>query len=173
MNNRHLPRTLLAILLIIAAAALWLTRDQRQINGNLNRLRKLVSKSQEEKAIGGLIRAKEISSCFATPVNVALGAPWPDFTDRDTLAATVHHGRSMAQTIQVTIRNRTLNFGPDRQSATMDLAAEAVVTASSETIRDVREYRLRWVKDQGKWLISRVEFKETIRRPGGLGGADF
>jgi hypothetical protein len=173
MNKRQLLWTVLAGLLILAAAALWFTRDQRQINGNLKRLQKLVSKTEEEKTIGGLIRAKEIAGFFAVPMNVALGAPWPDFADRNDLAAAVHYARSMVRTLDVTIRNKTLKIGPDRQSATMDLAAEAVVSIGGQTDRDIRELRVIWLNQQGRWLISRVELKETIRRPQGLGGGDF
>jgi hypothetical protein len=173
MNKRHLLKTILAILLIIAAAAAWLTRDLRQINGNLNRVQKLVSKSGDEKTIGGLIRAKEIAGYFAAPMDVALGEPWPAFEDRNELAAAVHYARGMMQTIKVTIRNKTLDISPDRMSATMVFAAEAVLTVGGRTDRDIRELRLIWVKQQGKWLISKVELKETIRRPQGLGGTDF
>lgn len=173
MNKRQLLRTLFAILLIIATAAAWFTRDQRQINGNLNRLQKLVSKSEDEKTIGGLLRAKEIAGYFSAPMDVALGAPWPAFTDRNELASAVHYARSMVQAIQVIIRNKTLDISPDRKSATMVFAAEAVVTVGSQTDRDIRELRLIWVKQQGEWLISKVELKETIRRPQGLGGTFF
>ena len=173
MNKRQLLRNGLLILLIIGATAAWLTRDQRQINGNLDRLQKLVSKSEDEKSLGGLIRAKEIAGFFAAPMDVALGAPWPAFEDRNDLAAAVHHARGMAQAIKVIIRNRTLSISPDRESAAMVLAAEAVVTIGSQTDMDIRELRLTWIKQQGKWLISKVELMETIRRPQGLEGAYF
>ena len=171
MNKRDFLRTLFAISLIIAAAAAWLTRDQRQINGNLKRLQKLISKSEEEKTLGGMIRAKEVAGYFSAPMDVALGAPWPAFEDRNELAAAVHYARGMVQAIKVIIRNKTLNIGPDRKSATMVFAAEAVVTVGGQVDRDIRELRLIWVKQQGKWLISKVELKETIRRPQGLEGA--
>ena len=173
MNKRNLLSTFLAILLIIAGAAAWLTRDQRQINGNLNRLQKLVSKSGEEKPVGGLIRAREIAGYFASPTDVALGAPWPAFEDRRELAGAVHHARSMVQEIKVIIRNKTLDIAPDRESATMVFAAEALVTVGGQTDRDIRELRLIWIKQQEKWVISKVELKETIRRPQGLGSTYF
>jgi hypothetical protein len=168
MSTRQLLRSSLAILLIIAAAAAWLARDQLQINWNLGRLRKLVAKSEDEKTIAGMIRARQIAGYFSMPMDVALGAPWPAFTDRDELATSVHYARSMAQTIKVTIRNKTLDVSADRKSATMVLAAEAVVTVGGQTDRDIRELRMTWEKQQGKWLISRVDLKETIRRPQGL-----
>ena len=173
MNTRAILKAGLAVLLIIAAAAAWFTRDQRQINRNLHRLQQLVSKSAEEKTIGGLIRAKEITGYFAVPVNVELGPPFPGFSDRNELAAAIHHARSMTREIKVTIRNKTLDIAPDRVSAKMALAAEAVVTMGGQTDRDIREFRLTWVKEQGKWLISKVELKETIRRPQGLGDSYF
>lgn len=174
MNKPHLlKKTSLAILLIIATTAVWLTRDQRQLNGTLKRLQKLVSKSEEEKTAGGLSRAKEIAGYFTASIDVALGSPWPAFEDRNDLVAAIRHARSMVQAIQVTIRNKTLDINPDRKSATMVFAAEVVVSASGQTDRDIRELCLHWVKPQGKWLISRVELKETIRRPQGLGGTDF
>ena len=173
MNKRRLLWILLSVLVIAAGVAEWLTRDQRQINSNLKQLQKLVSKAGEEKAIGGLIRAKEIAGHFAVPMNVSLGSPWPEFTDRNELAAAAHHARSMVQTLQVTIRNKTLNIAPGRQTASMDLAAEAVATIGGHTERDIRELRLIWIKQQGQWLVSRVELKETIRRPEGLGGSAF
>lgn len=173
MNKRQLLKTILGILLIVAAAAAWLTRDQRQINGNLKQLQKLVSKSQEEKTLRGMVRAKEIAGFFAAPMDVALGAPWPSFEDGNELAAAVHYARGMAQTIQVIIRNKTLDISPDRESATMILAAEVVVTIGGQTDRDIRELRVIWAKQQEKWLISKVELKETIRRPQGLEGTYF
>jgi hypothetical protein len=169
MNTRQLLSAGVAALLVVAASAAWLTRDQRQINGNLNQLRKLISKSEEEKGLGGLIRAKEITGYFTASMDVNLGTPWPDFKDRDELATAIHHALSMAQTIKVIIRNKTLDFSPDRKSAMMVIATEAVVTFGGQTDRDVRELRLIWVKQQGKWLISKVERKETIHRPPGLG----
>jgi hypothetical protein len=173
MNTRSMLKAGLAALLIIAAVAAWLTRDQRQINRNLDRLRKLVSKSAEEKTIGGLIRAKEITGYFAVPVDVELGPPFPGFNDRNELAAAIHHARSMTKEIEVTIRNKTLDIGANHTSARMALAAEALVTIGSQTDRDIREFRLTWVKQQGKWLISKVELTETIRRPQGLGNSYF
>jgi hypothetical protein len=173
MNTKSMLRGLVAILAVIAIAAAWLTRDQRQINGNLHRLQKLVSKSEEEKTVGGLIRANEIAGYFASPMNVALGTPWPAFEDRRELASAVHYARSMAQAIKVTIRNKTLEIAPDRESATMVFAAEALVTAGGQTDRDIRELRLIWIRQQEKWVISKVELKETIRRPQGLGETYF
>lgn len=173
MSNPRWLKVILAILLIIAATTAWLTRDQRQINGTLKRLQELVSKSEEEKTVGGLVRAKEIADCFTVPMVVTLGAPWPDFTNRRDLATAVHHARSMVQTIEVIIRNKTLDISPDRKSATMVIAAEVVVCVGGQTDRDIRELRLLWVKPQGNWLISSVELKETIRRPQGLGGTVF
>ena len=55
----------------------------------------------------------------------------------------------------------------------MDLAAEAVATIGGRTERDIRELRFIWIKQQGRWLVSRVELKETIRRPEGLGESVF
>ena len=173
MNLKPWMKYALAALFVIGGIGAWFTRDLRQIHGNLDRLRDLVSKSSDEQAIGGLIRAKEISGCFAVPMTVELGAPWPTFSDRDELAAAVHHARGMAKEIKVNIRNKTLKIAADRTTATMDLAAEAEVTMGRQSERDIREFRLQWVKQNGKWLIAKVEGRNTIRRPPGLGDSGY
>jgi hypothetical protein len=162
-----------AAALVIAVAALWLTRDQRQINGNLNRLRKLVSKSEDEKTLGELIRAKEITGYFAAPVDVKLGAPGLNFKDPDELAVAIHYARNLAKTIQINIRNKRLTINPARTSAMMTMAVDVIVTLDGQTNQDAQELCLIWVKQQGQWLISKVESTETIRRPPGLGNMFF
>jgi hypothetical protein len=162
----------LAILLAAAVFLIWhwRTRDQREINRNLSRLQSLVAKSQEEGPITGLARAQALMRLFTPDAEVNLGVPLPLISDREELAAIVQQARASADRIQAVIRDRKLTIASNRQSAIMELTAEGIVTVHGREDRDIREFRLRWTRQEGIWLIAKVELTESIKRPPGMEG---
>jgi hypothetical protein len=168
MDIRRLIRLGAVAVLVIGTVMIWLNRNEWAIQHNLSRLRRLVEKSENESALTTAVRAREISLFFTAQVNVSLGAPLPKLDSREEVAAIALHVRSTADTIQLKIRDRRLTLAPSGTSATMSLTAEGIVRMGGQTDRDIREFRLDWIKRDGRWLISGLGSDESIRRPASL-----
>ena len=167
-----LPRRLLqataAIVVLGVAAYAWATRDVRQINGRLDRIARLTSKKTGESALTGLTRVREIMACFSSNLVVDLGAPWPRAAERDGLAAAIHHARSSVETLDVTVRDRSTTVQKDRARAVTVATVEASADYRGSKDRDVRTFRIHWIKARGGWVIERVEAADSIQPPPGL-----
>lgn len=144
------------------------TRDLRQIHGRLSRIARLVSKQQDESALTGLMRAREIMTCFSSNVVVDLGSPWQKVVESGELTAVIHHTRSSSQSIDVTVRDRTTTLERARGMAVTVATVEASFGYRGSTDRDVRVFRIFWIKNQAGWVIERVEAADSIQPPPGL-----
>lgn len=170
---RRLAPYVLGLALAVFLVYHWVTRDQREINRNLSRLRSLVEKSGNEGPITGLARVQEIVRFFTPNAEIALGPPVSSALDRDELAVVVHQARSSVEKIRAIVRDRKLSIDRGRRSATMELTAEGIITSHGREERDIREFRLSWTRQDGRWRIAKVELAGTIRRPPGLGGLEL
>ena len=160
----------LAVVLLGAGIVAYMiaTHDLRQINGKLNRIARLVSKRPGEGPLTGLTRAREIMTCFSSNVVVDLGSPWQKVAEREELTAVIHHTRSSAESIDVTVRDRNTSVQRTNHTAVTVTTVEAAVGYRGSVDRDVRIFRIFWVKDRAGWVIERVEAADSIRPPPGL-----
>jgi hypothetical protein len=164
-------RAILAGLALVAAVAFVQVRahrDEWAINRRLSRLCRLVEKAPDEGPLMTAARAREISLFFTRDLDLDFGAPLPSLRTRDEVAAAAHHARSSADSIEVKLRDRELSLDAARTSATMRLTAEAAVTAHGQVDRDIREFRLNWIKQDGEWLLQGLGADDSIRRPASL-----
>ena len=165
---RRLLQATAAIVVLGVAAYAWATRDVRQINGRLDRIARLTSKKTGESALTGLTRVREIMTCFSSNVVVDLGSPWQKVAEREELTAVIHHTRSSAESIDVTVRDRNTSVQRTNHTAVTVTTVEAAVGYRGAVDRDVRIFRIFWVKDRAGWVIERVEAADSIRPPPGL-----
>ena len=56
-------------------------------------------------------------------------------------------------------------MAPDRQTAEVRLAASARLKAAGQGDRVRRLFNVDWIKEEGEWLIMRVEPFEPIQKP--------
>ena len=165
---RRLLQLTAALVLTGLMVYAWATRDMRQINGRLDRIARLASKKKDESALTGLTRVREIMTCFSTNLVVDLGAPWPRAAERDGLAAAIHHARSSIETLDVAVRDRNTTVQKDRARAVTVATVEAAADYRGNRDRDVRTFRIHWIKARGGWVIERVEAADSIQPPPGL-----
>lgn len=154
-----------AVLLVGLLIVFWRGRDARAIHRRLDELRELVSKDGEEKPLAQLAQTREVIEYFTPDAPIIVGSPLPALQGRQEIAALFHQARAVFRTIDVKIRDRALQIAADKLGATMDMTAEVVAEGLGETVREVREIRTNWVKQDGDWLISEVSNVETIRKP--------
>ena len=107
-------------------------------------------------------------TCFSSNVVVDLGSPWQKVAEREELTAVIHHTRSSAESIDVTVRDRNTSVQRTNHTAVTVTTVEAAVGYRGAVDRDVRIFRIFWVKDRAGWVIERVEAADSIRPPPGL-----
>ncbi len=171
--NPSVRRRLAIALAAVAAVALltaWLHWDQWRIQRRLNRFVTLVSKQEDESPLVTMARTPEIVGFFADRPQIDLGAPINAVADRDELSAIVYQVRSTVERLKITIQDRRLSV-KSGGTAVMNLTAEADFTLGGQADRDVREFEVNWVKQDGRWLMSGAKVTSSIRAPDSLKGA--
>lgn len=155
---------LVAIALVYAALA-WHNRDVNRISRRMESLRAAVSKAPQEPPLAAMVKAKEISVFFTEFAPVNAGWPILPLNGREEIAIAAHQLRSNMTEIKVLIRDKAIHLDKDRRHATAEVVIEGFFTCGGETEKEMRDFRLAWVKEDGKWLIASVEPLQTIRRP--------
>lgn len=162
-------RSVWMILLILAvlgyAGSSWRNIDVNRISRKVERLRAALTKTSDEPPLQARTRAREITGFFAPQATVILGDDVPLFSDQEELTAATYSVRTSVDEISVKVHDKSIRLSEDRQTAWMEVTAEALVSYRGKLERKVRSFRLEWVKQNGNWLIRRVEPLEIIRRP--------
>jgi hypothetical protein len=173
---RLVPDVRRVVVLSLVAAGIavlawgWATRDQREINSRLARIQRLISKQPDESALSGLARAQEVMRYFSARPRIGLGPPMSTIEDRQELAVLILQVRSSVTSLKVSVRDKVLDLAPDHLTATMDLTADGTVTYERRTERDIREFELKWIKQDGHWVVEQARVTSTIQRPSVLQG---
>jgi hypothetical protein len=156
---------LLTVAVVLYTGLSWRNRDANRIRRRMERLCVAFNKAPGESALASLRRAQEIAGAFTAKPSVRLGPYLPDLFNREDLAVAIHHARTILDEIHTSIRDKTIVMAADRQSATTDLAVEGVYVYRNDWDRQVTEFRLEWVKQNGQWLIQSAEPLEVIKPP--------
>ena len=154
-----------AMALAVAGFWWWHGRDERAIRRSISTLAGLLSKTSEESDIAAMVRTKKIIGFFATPLDLRLGAPFHEITERDEGILAIHQVRASVKSLRVIVRDAALSVADNRTSASASVAVEGVVVVQNEPTHEIREFELDWVKRDGDWLIAKVNVTETIRPP--------
>lgn len=159
MRNRPAIVFTLACLAAVLAGGfffLWRDTDEQAIERQLNRLVQVAEKQEDEAPFYTLSQSREIMGFIAEDPEVHFGPPLPVLTDRSELGAAIAQVRQTLQTLLIRVVDRQITLAEDRQSAEMEVEAEATVSLQSEGGRDRRRFAVEWVKVDGEWLIRRV-----------------
>lgn len=165
MRKILLAAVALALIVGTIAGIAVLRSDSRKINRKLAYLQGLVSKTQDESDFVSLARAREIALHFTVTPYVRLSGYLPVISHRRELQPVLYQYRSNLDTVSVDVYDKTLEISPDRQAATMELTAKGTARRGGETRTDVQQVQIKWVKQDGEWLVNRVEFVSSIVHP--------
>jgi len=144
----------------------WWVSPERQIDRNIKRIQKLVSKAPGESNLVALAKARGISEMFAD--SFEFRAEGFDFytRDRQRLAAGVHRYRSLSQAIAMHVRDRELTVDTEHRRATCYLRVDFVTKARDITGREAYRFQIDWVEQGDDWKIDYVELLEILEEPG-------
>ncbi len=154
---------LLAAALYFGARYLWLEDDERVIHGKVDRLVELAGKDGEETVFVGIGRARDIADHFAEEFWLDLGRPFPSGrSSRDELTGAVAQARGNVNELRLRVSDRDLEIEEGGERAVMKLTGHGHLTARSEQGRDARRFRIEWVKEEGEWVIEKVELLDSL-----------
>ena len=152
--------------------ALWIgnqwSSDRRRIERQLGKLQDLIEKTGKESALVAANKAREVGLLLTREFELHLEPYAGVVTDRARLSQVVLGYRNSAASIGLEFRDRDLGLDPDLGIG--DMTTVAVVTGSlgGDRYRERYRLRLRWIEEEGEWLIQRVDLLEVLEGPRGL-----
>jgi hypothetical protein len=163
-----------SIRIIIAAAVIalgiWLwtvlfPSPEKVIRSRLNDLAETISFKGGEGTISKVYHAQKVPDFFTT--NVIITAEVPGYgtqtmEGRENLAQAALLSRQKLQSLKVEFVGINITLAPDKQSATANLTAKITTSQSSDFNPQELNFMLR--KEDGKWLIYRVETVNTLTK---------
>lgn len=169
-SNARRALLLLALLAAAWLAHAWLNSDRRQIERRLSRLQDLVDKRPGESSLAGLNKARQITELFAPELHFRATPYRFEASDRQSLAAGIHHYRSLADRLTMRVTASELAIDRDLGRATMFLTAEFSGRFTGGGEREAYRFQVNWVDGESGWRIDYVDLLEILAaRPGGFG----
>lgn len=165
MKKKSILIAVTAALLVLLGGGyffFWSDEDEKIINRNLDRIVELTEKEGNEAIFVTIGQSREILRYIASQPEVDLGAPLPVITDRSELEGVIIQIRQNLQSLRIRIVRNELTIADDRQTARMELEAEGDAAYSGEAGGERRKFSIRWVKEDGDWLV------QTVRHEGPL-----
>ena len=170
-------RIVLPVLLALGVAVyfgyyyLWLEDDERIILGKIDTLVELASKEGDETVFVGVSRARDIADHFTDEFYLDMGRPIPrGRSNRDELTAGIAQARGQIASLRLRVSDRDLVLDEGGERATMELTGRGRLDHQGGRGEEARRFRVEWVKEDGEWLIERVELLEVLGPDAGGGG---
>lgn len=147
---------------ILLAWKFWPAGDiVRQLDRKMDELVRLASRSGSETNFVEIGVARDIQSYFAREVELVFGPPIGTVQARDEILSGILAARRMASEISVSWSQRTADVASDGQSVDYEVTITVSAQQGGETRRDRRKFKIHWVREEGDWLIQRVELQEV------------
>ena len=146
----------------LAAAGVWLVRtiwpdDAGHIRRQLSRLAEAVTFDQNPGPLGSVARGRQVAQAFTTTARVGLVfGGLGQVEGQDAIAALAAQACQLVTSVRVTFPDAQIAVSGD--TATVEATGVASgTTRSGESFREIREFRMRCVREQGDWRIASVE----------------
>ena len=154
------------LFLLLAGATLYLrSNPEREIRKRLDALAEETSKPPPEGVVGIARSAQALLDFFTPEARIDAGSPFEVLENRrefvNTYVALRHHIKNM----NIDLQNPVIVLGPDRRTASASLTAIATGRYHGERLKEVREFELALVKDDGRWRLHRVTLIDAITAP--------
>ena len=158
----------IVLLAALAALGVWLwtvlfPSPEKVVRRRLTELARTVSSSANESDLTRLAAARSVAGFFAATVELNVDLPelgQHNSMDREEITQLALMGRSRAGGLRVKFPDINITVAPDKQSAMADLTVEANVSGEHDPI--VQEMKFTFRKNDGQWLITRIETVRTL-----------
>ena len=146
----------------LAVAGVWLVRtiwpdDAGHIRRQLSRIAKAVTFDQTPGLLGSVARGRQAAQVFTTTARVGLTfGGLGRMEGQDAIAALAAQACQLVTSVRVTFPDAQVAVSGD--TATVEATGVAAgTTRSGESFREIREFRMRCVRDHGDWRLASVE----------------
>jgi acyl CoA:acetate/3-ketoacid CoA transferase alpha subunit len=158
----------IVLLAALAALGIWLwtvlfPSPEKVVRRRLTELARTVSSSANESDLTRLAAARSVAGFFAATVELNVDLPelgQHNSMDREEITQLALMGRSRAGGLRVKFPDINITVAPDQQSVVADLTVEANVSGEHDPI--VQEMKFTFRKNDGQWLITRIETVRTL-----------
>ena len=138
-----------------------ITSDETKIKKKLSLLEHTASKDKDDGALALLSKVDNLNKLFTDDCHIKLKPPIRTVRTRSSLSAHLTAAFRMVKYIKVSFHD--INVTVDAESNT----AETVLTATAEGVEAegiyAREVVMKWVKQEGTWLITSIEEHSPLR----------
>ena len=139
--------------------------DERVIQKRLKKLADTVEVHGPESPVTAGLKARTVASYFTPDARLATTVASPSVQGRSEVASTVLAVRRQLDRMTLKLDHPTLTVSPDRRTARVRLGVTALVAGSMGREQVRRLFILKWIRQDGQWLIQQVEPYDTITRP--------
>ncbi len=146
----------------LVLAGLWLARtlwpdDAGLIRRQLSRLAEAVTFDQTPGLLGSVARGRQAAQVFTATARVGISfGGLGQVEGQDAIAALAAQACQLVTSVRVSFPDTQVSVSGE--SATVEATGVASgTTRSGESFREIREFRMLYVRDRGDWLIASVE----------------
>ena len=146
----------------LIAGVVWLARtiwpdDAGHIRRHLSRLAQAVTFDQNPGLLGSVARGRQAAREFTAAARVKLDfGGLGQVEGQDAIAALAAQACQLAASVRVTFPDARVAVAGDSASVEATGMADGLA-CSGEAFREIREFRMRCVREQGDWRIASVE----------------
>ena len=154
-----------AVLALLWVRREWFPPPEIAIKKRLLAMASLASFSPNQAPLARLANASKLVDFFARDIEIRLAEAPPGLgrlSGRDNLREIILGARGQAQKMSVRFPDVLVTLNPDGDSALADLTA--VVDVNTEANAMIQELRFTLRKEEGAWLVSRVESVKALDR---------
>ncbi|MCX6997265.1 MAG: hypothetical protein NTV49_09290 [Kiritimatiellaeota bacterium] len=119
----------------------------------------------ETNPVALALRVRRLLGFFAQQPLLQPGEPCPVIQNREDLTAVAGQALLAADAIRVRVLDREFTWTKPRTEARLRLAVDVRVQLGNETSQQLRVYDIDWLREEGRWVISRAHGTDSIRRP--------
>jgi hypothetical protein len=134
--------------------------QEHLIRKRLAEVAQLASFSSRESPLVKLANAQQLANFCTSNAQISVDIPgrMQTFDGREEISQAALGARAVVSSVQVEFVDVNVTFGPDKQSAIVQLTAKGKVQGDQL----VQELKFTFKKVEGKWLIERVETVKTL-----------
>lgn len=153
-----------AILLAVPLAYLALSGgDERAVRRQFHALVRDCEKESGQGVLRSLTNTGDLRNYFTSNATIQLGRPYPYSPTPREISALVARAHMEVESLRIEIHGIEFLPRAERNVIDMRTAAEVIARRGNDEENYLDEYRLRWRKVDGKWLIESAQADSTIR----------
>lgn len=153
----------LAILLMGAGIYKWWPSDERAIRRQCDALADVLTVPSTETELARTTRLAELRNYFAPDVRIHIGSQ--DVVSRDMLFALAAQWTPPPGGLFVEFVDLTINVADDAAQVSLTAKVSSRDARTGEQIVDARGANVGMAKQNGDWVITSVDWRETLETP--------